>query len=113
MDECVFCKIVRGELPSDVIAENEKFLAFTPLEDLAAVHALVIPRAHVASIAGADGLDTATLAEMPLFIAQVASGLGLDQSGYRVATNHGPDARQSVNHLHWHILGGEPLSESM
>lgn len=112
-DDCVFCTIAAGGLPADVIHEDDAFLAFRPLENLAEVHALVIPRAHVASIAEVASLDEATRARMPVFVADVATRLGLDDGGYRVATNHGRDARQSVFHLHWHVLGGQPLSESM
>lgn len=112
-DDCVFCAIAAGDSPATILHEDERFVAFTPLDPLAPTHVLVIPREHVASIADAEGLDDETRARMPLFIADVARRQGLDESGYRVTTNRGPDARQSVFHLHWHILGGGPLSESM
>ncbi|MCB0881436.1 MAG: HIT domain-containing protein [Thermoleophilia bacterium] len=112
-DDCVFCTIAAGGLPADLVHEDDLFMAFRPLENLADVHALVIPRAHVSSIADVASLNDATRARMPVFIAAVASRLGLDAGGYRVVTNHGPDARQSVFHLHWHVLGGQALSESM
>jgi histidine triad (HIT) family protein len=104
---------VRGEIPADVGARDERVGAFTDIAPKAPVHVLVVPVEHVASIAGVEGLDEATRAAMPVFIAGVARGLDLEGSGYRVTTNHGPDARQSVHHLHWHLMGGGTLSESM
>lgn len=111
--ECLFCRIVAGEIPASVEARGEGFLAFHDINPKAPVHVLVIPERHVASIASADGLDDGERARMLPFIAGVASELGLDQHGYRVTTNHGDHARQSVHHLHWHIMGGAPLSETM
>lgn len=113
MDHCVFCKIVAGELPSNQIHASDRLLAFTPLANLAPVHALVIPRQHVDSLADVADLDAETRAEMPVFVAEVARMLGVEESGYRVSTNVGADALQAVFHLHWHILGGGQLSESM
>ncbi len=110
---CLFCRIVAGEIPATVVARDDHHIAFEDISPKAPTHVLVIPRRHVASIAGVDGLDAAERAAMLTFIAQVAADAGLDGSGYRVTTNHGEDARQSVHHLHWHIMGGGRLSESM
>lgn len=112
-DDCLFCRIVAGEIPCDEVARSDGFLAFRDIAPKAPVHILVIPERHVASIAQVDALTDAERAAMPLFIARVARAAGLDETGYRVATNHGPDARQAVFHLHWHVLGGAGLSESM
>ena len=112
-DGCLFCRIVAGEIPARVMARDDDFLAFADIAPKAPVHVLVVPTRHVPSIAGVGALDARERAAMPLFIARVASEAGLDGSGYRVTTNHGPDARQSVPHLHWHVMGGGPLSESM
>lgn len=112
-DGCLFCRIVAGEIPADVTARDDDFLAIVDIAPKAPVHLLVIPTCHVPSIAGVEGLDAGQRAAMPLFIARVAAEAGLDDSGYRVTTNHGADARQSVPHLHWHVMGGGPLSESM
>jgi histidine triad (HIT) family protein len=111
--DCLFCRIVAGEIPATVVARDDDHLAFEDISPKAPVHLLVIPRRHVDSIAGVDGLDTAARAAMLSFIARVAADAGLEGSGYRVTTNHGGDARQSVHHLHWHIMGGGRLSESM
>ncbi len=111
--ECLFCRIVAGEIPATEVARDEDFVAFVDIAPKAPVHLLVIPAEHVPSIAGAAGLDERVRAAMPLFIARVAREAGLDEGGFRVTTNHGPDSRQSVFHLHWHVMGGGPLSESM
>ncbi len=112
-DDCLFCRIVAGEIPADVVRRADGMLAFRDIAPKAPVHVLVIPERHVHSIAGVDGLDPGERAQMLAFIADVAAQEGIEQSGYRVTTNHGPDALQSVFHLHWHVMGGTTLSESM
>jgi histidine triad (HIT) family protein len=112
-DDCLFCRLARGDIPAEIVRRDERFLAFQDIAPKAPVHVLVIPVDHVASIAGADGLDEATRAAMLTFTADVARALGLEESGYRVTTNHGPDAHQSVQHLHWHVMGGGTLSVGM
>ena len=92
---------------------DERFVAFQDIAPKAPVHVLVVPVEHVASFAGVEGLDEATRAAMLTFIADVARDLALEGSGYRVTTNHGPDAHQSVHHLHWHVMGGGTLSVGM
>jgi histidine triad (HIT) family protein len=110
---CLFCRIAAGEIPATLVARDDGFLAFEDIAPKAPVHLLVIPERHVPSIAGVAGLSADERAAMLPFIAATASAAGLDDSGYRVTTNHGPDSRQSVLHLHWHVLGGARLSESM
>jgi histidine triad (HIT) family protein len=105
--------VVAREVPATIVAEDELFVAFRDIAPKAPVHLLVVPRRHVASFADVDSLAEGERAAMLSFIATVAREAGLEGSGYRVTTNHGPDARQSVFHLHWHILGGGGLSESM
>lgn len=112
-EDCLFCRIVAGEIPAEIVARRDGFVAFRDIDPKAPQHVLVIPETHVPSIAGADGLSAAERAEMPLFISEVARSLGLLDGGYRVTTNHGADARQSVFHLHWHVMGGAELSASM
>ncbi|HWH15296.1 MAG TPA: HIT domain-containing protein [Miltoncostaeaceae bacterium] len=113
MSSCIFCAIAGGTGPADVVHRDDRFVAFRDINPKAPVHLLVIPVRHVTSIATAEGLDDAERAAMPLFIAETARRAGLEQSGYRVATNHGPDSRQAVFHLHWHVLGGRLLSDTM
>jgi histidine triad (HIT) family protein len=105
--------VVTREVPATVVAEDDLFVAFRDIAPKAPVHLLVVPRRHVASLVGIDALGEHERAAMLSFIASVAREAGLEGSGYRVTTNHGPDARQSVFHLHWHILGGGGLTESM
>lgn len=111
--DCIFCAIVRGEIPADVVHRADGFLAFRDIAPKAPVHVLVIPERHVASMADVGALSAEERSEMMLFIADVARREGLDAGGYRVTANHGPDALQSVFHLHWHVMGGSTLSESM
>lgn len=113
MTDCLFCRIAAGEIPATVVSRGDGFLAFEDIAPKAPVHLLVIPVRHVDSIAGVAGLDEDERAMMLPFIAEVASGAGLDDSGYRITSNHGPDARQSVPHLHWHVMGGTRLSDTM
>jgi histidine triad (HIT) family protein len=111
--DCLFCRIAADEVPAGIVLRRDGFLAFEDIAPKAPVHLLVIPEEHVDSIAGIGGLSEHLRAEMLPFIAEVASDAGLDDTGYRVTTNHGPDARQSVPHLHWHVMGGTRLSDTM
>ncbi|MEW6581159.1 MAG: histidine triad nucleotide-binding protein [Actinomycetota bacterium] len=113
MSDCIFCRVVAGEVPADVVLRRDGFVAFRDIAPKAPVHVLVVPERHVASLDDVDGLTAQERAEMLVVLADVARAEGLVASGYRVTTNHGPDARQSVFHLHWHVMGGERLSASM
>ena len=104
---CIFCKIARGEIPATIVAESEMALAFRDLDAKAPVHVLVIPREHVASLSHSS--DPGTLGEMLLLAAEVARMEGLTK-GYRVVINTGPDAGQTVEHLHAHVLGGRNMA---
>ena len=112
-DDCLFCRIVTGDVPADVVHRGNGMLAFRDIAPKAPVHVLVIPERHVDSMAGVGGLTPDERADMLAFIAEVARDEGLEATGYRVTTNHGPDALQSVHHLHWHVMGGTRLSDSM
>jgi histidine triad (HIT) family protein len=111
--DCLFCRIVAGDVPADVVARQDGFLAFRDIAPKAPVHLLVIPVRHVPSMDEVGALPAEERAAMLEFISRVAREAGLLDSGYRVVTNHGPDARQSVYHLHWHVMGGGRLSDSM
>jgi histidine triad (HIT) family protein len=104
---CVFCKIVRGEIPATLVAENEAAIAFRDLDAKAPVHVLVIPRKHIVSLA--HSADPAVLGEVLALAGDVARQEGLD-GGYRVVINTGPDAGQTVQHLHAHVLGGRNMA---
>ena len=112
-DGCLFCAILRGDIPADVVHRADGFLAFRDITPKAPVHVLVIPERHVASLDEVGGLTADERSAMLVFIAEVARREGLVDDGYRVTTNHGPNAQQSVFHLHWHVMGGATLSHSM
>lgn len=113
MSDCIFCKIVRGEIPSTKVYEDELCLAFEDIAPQAARHLVLIPKKHIVSLEDAQAEDQALLGHLMLCAQKVAKARGIAQSGYRVITNSGADARQSVAHLHFHVLGGETLSEKM
>lgn len=110
--DCLFCKIVAGEIPSKKIYEDEICLAFYDIEPQAPVHVLIIPRAHIGSVDEVNGENVKYVSHIFEIIPNVAKTLGLE-NGYRVITNCGEDGCQSVKHLHFHILGGKKLSEKM
>ena len=110
--DCLFCRILKGEIPSQKVYEDEWVYAFRDIAPQAPTHVLIIPRAH---IAGADEItpeNSAYVAHVFEAIPKIAAAEGLE-NGYRVITNCGADGCQSVRHLHFHLLGGDKLSESM
>ena len=112
MQDCIFCKIAAGEIPSTKVYEDDLCVAFKDLSPQAKVHVLIIPKAHIASVACINGENSAVIAHIFETIPKVAKKLGLDD-GFRVVSNCGPHACQSVHHLHFHILGGEQLQDTM
>jgi histidine triad (HIT) family protein len=110
MADCLFCKLVAGEIPARIVKRTEDAVAFHDIDPKAPVHVLVIPTAHVPAARDAAGAEgKAMLGRLLQFAAEVAGDLGLDERGYRIVTNTGSDARQSVDHLHFHVLGGRKL----
>ena len=111
MADCLFCRIVAGEIPAQVVKRSEDAVAFRDIDPRAPAHVLVIPARHLPAVRDARGPgDEALLGRVLRFAADVASELGLDEGGYRVVTNTGRDAGQSVDHLHFHVLGGRKLT---
>ena len=111
MADCLFCRVVAGEIPAKVVKRTADAVAFHDIDPKAPVHVLVIPTRHVPAVRNADGTDgEALLGRLLALSAEVASELGLDARGYRIVTNTGPDAGQSVDHLHVHVLGGRKLN---
>ena len=106
MDNCLFCKIVRGEIPSNKVYEDERVLAFRDIDPQAPVHVLLIPKQHFASILD---VDTDTFGYMQTIVKKLADELGIAEKGFRVVVNTGEDGQQSVKHLHFHILGGRSM----
>jgi histidine triad (HIT) family protein len=107
--DCLFCKIVAGEVPSDEVASTEGTYAFRDINPGAPVHVLVVPRRHIESAATVTPDDAATLAEVITTAQEVARQEGIAESGYRLVFNVGDDALNSVPHLHLHVLGGKRL----
>lgn len=109
MSDCLFCKIIAGEIPSTKVYEDETVYAFRDINPQTPVHILVVPKAHIESAAAVTGENKALVADCFAAIAKIAKAEGLD-SGYRVVTNVGDDGGQTVKHLHFHILGGVKMS---
>ena len=106
---CIFCRIAAKEVSSTIVFENDDVVAFRDLSPQAPSHILVIPKRHVASLDAMDASDGALLGSMMLAARRVAAEAGLTK-GYRVVANCGPDAGQSVAHVHVHVLGGRPMA---
>lgn len=109
---CLFCKIVAGEIPSTKVYEDASVLAFRDINPQAPTHILVIPKTHIGSVAEITEDNSAVIAHIFSVIPTIAAAEGLT-NGYRVVSNCGADAGQTVNHLHFHILGGKELSLEM
>ena len=107
---CVFCRIANHELPSDIVMETPRVVAFRDANPQAPTHVLVIPRKHIRSLADIEDEDAGLLGEMVVVATAVARDAGLVDGGYRVVINTGVRAGQSVFHLHVHVLGGRAMS---
>lgn len=111
MADCLFCKIVAGDIPAKIVKRSEAALAFRDVDPKAPVHVLVIPTRHIPAVRDAKGPESERLlGGLLAFAAAVASELGLDADGYRLVTNTGRNAGQSVDHLHLHVLGGRKMT---
>ena len=112
MSDCIFCKIINGEIPSQLVYEDEAVYAFRDVAPQAPVHILVVPREHIASVSDLSAENSHLAAKCLEAAAKIAEIEGLG-SGYRVISNTGPDAGQTVFHLHFHLLGGKPLGAKL
>ena len=112
MENCLFCKIVKGEIPSAKVYEDDMVYAFRDINPQAPVHILVVPKRHLSSINDIDRAEDSEIAACLRAVRTIAAQEKLD-NGYRVISNCGSDACQSVSHLHFHILGGCQMSERM
>jgi histidine triad (HIT) family protein len=110
MADCLFCKIVRGEIPSKKAYEDDKVYAFHDIQPGAPTHILIVPKRHFSGINTATQEDAEIIGYSHLIAAKLARELNLEQGGYRTVYNVGPDAGQSVFHLHLHLLGGRKLA---
>jgi histidine triad (HIT) family protein len=106
---CIFCKVAARQVPAEILRESERVVAFRDLNPQAPTHLLIIPKEHIESIADATDDHGALLADIAQAATHLARTEGIDRSGWRLVTNVGPDAGQSVFHLHFHLLGGRPM----
>ncbi|MCR4409401.1 MAG: histidine triad nucleotide-binding protein [Candidatus Saccharicenans sp.] len=109
MSDCIFCKIVRKEIPARIVYEDDEFLAFDDIRPQAPVHTLIIPKKHLPSLKEAGPDEAGLLGRILIRAAEIARLKGIDHSGYRVVVNTGPDSGQEVFHIHFHLLGGRRL----
>ena len=110
--DCIFCRIIAGEIPSAKVYEDERVFAFKDINPQAPVHVLVVPKAHLESVDAVTAENSGYVAAIFEVIPKIAAEAGLE-NGYRVITNCGEDGCQSVKHLHFHLLGGRKLPENM
>ena len=113
MDECIFCKIVRGEMPGTVVYKDEQVTAFRDIRPVAPTHILVVPNRHIVSTNDVTEQDEQLLGHMLTVVKPIADSEGITQRGYRLIINTGPDANQVVFHLHMHIIGGQRMRHPM
>lgn len=112
-EECIFCRIIRKEVPSQPIHEDHDLLAFPDQNPVAPVHVLVVPKEHMVNLNEAGAKDVAILGKMLRLAARIANEKGVAESGYRVVINNGEDGGQIVGHLHLHVIGGKALSHQL
>ncbi|MEA4940112.1 MAG: histidine triad nucleotide-binding protein [Christensenella sp.] len=110
MSDCIFCKIVSGDIPSTKIFEDEQVIAFRDINPQAPTHVLVVPKRHIPGVNELAEADEALVGHVYSVISKLVRELGIDESGYRVVVNSGADGQQSVPHLHFHVLGGRLLA---
>lgn len=113
MENCIFCKIIKGDIPSSKVYEDESVFAFRDINPQAPVHVLIVPKKHAANVLELCEEDEKLLGHIQLVAGEIATTLGVSESGFRIMSNCGPDAYQSVQHLHYHLLGGTQMSEKM
>ena len=111
MSDCLFCRIAAKEMPSNIVYEDNDFLAFHDISPKAPVHVLIIPKKHLPDLDAADEVDLAMLGRLNLLAKNLAAQLGINESGYRLLTNCKSDSGQIVFHLHYHLLGGRFLGD--
>lgn len=111
--DCLFCKIVAGEIPATFVHQDDEVVAFRDIQPQAPTHILIVPRRHIESVAELAAEDAALGGHLLLAAGQIARSAGVAESGYRLVTNSGAEGGQSVLHLHLHLLGGRQLSGQM
>lgn len=110
MSDCLFCRIINKEIPADVLYEDDQVVAFRDIQPQAPVHVLIIPRRHVANLEAAGAGEEALIGHIATVAAELARREQIAATGYRLVANVGPEAGESVPHLHFHLLGGRRLT---
>jgi histidine triad (HIT) family protein len=110
MEECIFCKIVQGEIPTNIIYQDDQVIAFDDLHPKAPIHKLIIPRRHIATLNDLDPKDKELIGHMVYVAKQFAKDLNIDEKGYRTLINCNADAGQIIFHIHLHLLGGRKMT---
>ena len=113
MEDCLFCKIAKKEIPADIVYEDEEILAFKDIQPAAPIHILVIPKKHITSLAHMEKEDEILVGKIYGVINKIAEEKGVKETGYRVIVNCGKDAGQEVMHLHFHLLAGAQFGEKI
>lgn len=110
MDDCIFCKIAAGDVPASIVKQDDLVVAFEDINPQAPIHIQIIPRKHIPSVLELDSAQVEILARMVETANEIARERGLDERGFRLVFNCGPEAGQTVPHLHLHLLGGRAMS---
>lgn len=109
MEDCIFCKIIKGEIPSEKVYEDENVLAFKDIQPTAPIHILIIPKKHITNLMEVAPEDSELMGKIVEAMQKVAKQLGVDEKGFRIISNCGPDSGQEVMHLHFHLLAGRKM----
>lgn len=109
MEDCIFCKIIKGEIPSDKVYEDEMVFSFRDISPAAPQHVLIIPKKHISNLNELTEEDSKIIAHIYIVAKKIAKELGVAESGYRIVSNCGEDGGQTVHHIHFHLLGGRTL----
>jgi histidine triad (HIT) family protein len=107
--DCIFCRIAKKEIPAKIVYEDKDVLAFDDIEPKAKVHVVIIPKKHISSVVDLKSEDRELVAQIFMAVRKIAEGKGILETGFRILLNYGKDAGQTIDHLHFHLLGGEKL----
>ncbi len=113
MNDCLFCKIIKGEVPSTKVYEDDRVYAFQDIKPVAPVHVLIVPKVHIANVKEINPSNGSILADIHIAANKIAEKLGIAEKGYRLINNCGADAGQTVFHLHYHLIGGKDLGPNL
>lgn len=110
MSDCIFCKIIKGDIPCDKVYEDDKVIAFKDINPEAPVHVLIIPKEHISSVNDLSESNCDVISHIFITAKNIAKNMGINESGYRIVNNCGEDGGQTVHHIHFHMLGGRSLN---